>query len=512
VTYLVLGATHPHVVKHEGESYRLELQRRVRELGLEENVLFHPRFVELHELLEYLGAADICVTPYLNLEQITSGALSYAMGSGKAVVSTPYWHAEELLAEGRGCLAPIRDSKALVKEINALLDDEVVLSSVRKKAYMHTRPMVWEKVAGDYVHLFEEVRSHVPKSVPTASSLRRPLSPTNLPTPRLDHVLRLCDDTGPAHHARYTVPEWNYGYHLGDAASTLVAGTKYYNNFGDNEAAHIADVCLGLIQNLLAGGDEPADRLSYDRKRGEKASDASIARALWAVGYVVSSRLLHRAAANDLFQEITSSWKPTTFAGRGYGILGTANYLMRFPGASDVRRILTRAAEEIAADCGDEGWMDRWEAPDWPVAVQAAIIAAQALENPDMAALGKQMMNQMFQETKEGTVFLRRGDNTDEEELPLTAAAFIEAAGAAYKIERSEKLLLLLRSAADWFLGANGKSTAVYDFETCGCYDALTASGLNRNQGMEATTFCLLAFLTLTRITGIGMPLQKDVK
>jgi glycosyltransferase involved in cell wall biosynthesis len=145
VTYLVLGATHPHVVKQEGESYRLSLQRRVRELGLEDHMLFHPRFVELDELLEYLGATDICVTPYLNLEQITSGALAYAMGSGKAVVSTPYGHAKELLSDGRGRLVPLRDSEALSREINALLDDEVVMSSVRKKAYMHTRGTVLEK-------------------------------------------------------------------------------------------------------------------------------------------------------------------------------------------------------------------------------------------------------------------------------------------------------------------------------------------------------------------------------
>ncbi len=508
VTYLVLGATHPHVVRHEGESYRLELQRRVRDLGLEDHVLFHPRFVELDELLEYLGAADICVTPYLNLEQITSGALSYAMGSGKAVVSTPYWHAEELLADGRGRLVPLQDSEALSREINALLDDEVVLSAVRKKAYLHTRSMVWDKVAESYVRLLEEVRSHVPKLLPTASSLRQPLSPTNLPTPRLDHLMRLCNDTGPAHHARYTIPEWSYGYHLDDAASSLVASTKFFNIFGDREAAKIAGVCMGLMQILIAGGREPSDSLSYDHKRMERASDASIGKALWALGYAVISRLLHTAAANDLFQELISYWKPSTITGRAYGILGTANFLLRFPGASDMRRMLSRAAEEIAKDCKENTWMDLWEAPDWPVAVQAVIIAARTLDNNEMAQLAKNMMNEMLRETDDGTVFLRRGKNTDEEELPLTAATFIEAAGAAYKAERTESILLALRSATDWFLGANEKATAVYDFETGGCYDALTASGLNRNQGTEATTYCLLAFLTLTRIAGIGVPLQ----
>jgi glycosyltransferase involved in cell wall biosynthesis len=507
VTYLVLGATHPHVVDTEGESYRLSLQRRVRELGLEDHVLFHPRFVELDELLEYLGAADICVTPYLNVDQITSGALAYAMGSGKAVVSTPYWHAEELLSDDRGRMVPLRDSQALSQEINALLDDEVVLSGVRKKAYMHTRAMVWQSVAKDYVRLFDEVRSHVPRTIPTASSLRQPLSPTNLPTPRVDHLVQLCDDTGPAHHARYTVPDWSYGYHLDDAASTLVASTKFYNVFGDRDAARIAGVCMGLLQLLVGGGREPADSLSYARARMDRASDASTGKALWALGYVVSrSRLLHSAAANDLLQELVSNWKPATIVGRAYGILGAANYLMRFSGASEVRRMLSRSAGELAKACEADAWMNQWEAADWPVAAQAVIVAAHALENADMAKLGERMMGELREVTSGGTVFLRRGDNPDEEELPVTAATFIEAFGAAYSINRTEDTLHVMRAAADWFLGANDKGTAIYDFETGGCYEALTASGLNHNQGTEATTSCLLAFLTLTRIASIGVP------
>jgi len=511
VTYLVLGATHPHVVNLEGESYRLSLQRRVRELGIEDHVLFHPRFVEIDELLEYLGAADICVTPYLNLEQITSGALAYAMGSGKAVVSTPYWHAEELLSDGRGRLVPLRDSAGLSSAINLLLDDEVVLSSVRKKAYMHTRAMVWDSVAKDYLRLFDEVRSHVPRTIPTASSLRQPLSPTNLPTPRFNHLMQLCDDTGPAHHARYTVPDWSYGYHLDDAASTLVASTKFYNIFGDRDAARIAGVCMGLLQLLIGHDRAPAESLSYSRAPGGRASDASTGKALWALGYVVSrSRLLHSAAANDLVQGLVSSWRPSTLSGRAYGILGAANYLKRFSGASDVRRMVSRSADELAEACATSTWMEDWKAADWPVAAQAMTVAAHGLENADMATLARRMMSELREATSKGTVFLRRDDNPDEEELPVTAATFIEAFGAAYNIDRIEDTLHAMRAATDWFLGANGKSTAIYDFETGGCHDALTASGLNSNQGTEATTFCLLAFLTLTRIAGIGAPTRPE--
>ena len=158
ITYLVLGSTHPSVVAREGEAYRSSLQRRVRDLGMEEHVLFQPRFVDIDELLKYISAADICVTPYLDTGRITSGALAYAYGSGKAVVSTPYRHAEELLADGRGRIVPPGDSGALSKEILALLDNPDVFESVCRRAYLYCRHMTWPATAVKYVRLFKEIR------------------------------------------------------------------------------------------------------------------------------------------------------------------------------------------------------------------------------------------------------------------------------------------------------------------------------------------------------------------
>ena len=264
---------------------------------------------------------------------------------------------------------------------------------------------------------------------------------------------------------------------------------------------------MGLLQLLIGSDHQPADRLSYTRARVDRASDASMGKALWALGYVVSrSRLLHSAAANDLVQELVSSWKPATFTGRAYAILGAANYLRRFAGASEVRRMISRSAEELTNMCEADTWMDQWQGADWPAGAQAVIVAAHALGNDDMARIAKRMMGQLLETTSNGTVFMRRGDNPDEEELPVTAATFIEAFGAAYNNDRTEDTLQAMRAAADWFLGANRKGTALYDFETGGCHDALTASGLNHNQGTEATTLCLLAFLTLTGISASSAP------
>ncbi|MEJ2720864.1 MAG: glycosyltransferase family 4 protein [bacterium] len=458
-TYLVLGATHPHVVASEGEAYRFSLQRRIRELGLEEHVLFHPRFVELDELLEYIGASDICVTPYLNMDQITSGALSYALGSGKAVVSTPYWHAEELLADGRGRLVPVRDSAALSREILDLLDHPVELNAMRKRAYLYCRKMTWASVSSEYMKLFDEARSRIPKR-----------------------------------------------YRMEDAAAALVAAIKHERQFSNGGAARLIDTYLGLLQVLIDDGRNPADGLDYTRASVGQAAQASLGKAVWAIGYMVShgSELL-APAANDLFQLILPNADFDSLRACGYAILGAKNYLERFPGASDVRRYLIRHADSLEAGCERPDWIAMWNASDWPVAVQALIVAATTLERQSMRDLAKKLVGELIDMTSNGTVFLKWGHNPDEEEHPVTAATFIEALGAAYYDGRDRAFLKPIRRAADWFLGDNRRGEAVYQFATGGCYDAVTASGLNRNQGTEATAYCLIAFTTLHRLAGMDV-------
>lgn len=503
-TYLILGATHPNVVAEEGEAYRLSLQRRVRELGLEKNVLFHPRFVDLDELLEYIGAADICVTPYLAVEQVTSGALSYCMGSGKAVVSTPYWHAEELLAGGRGRLVPMRDPQALADAVNSFLDDEVLLSATRKKAYLYCRNMTWSSVAAAYVKLFDEARSRVPKVMPAASDTRHALAVSSLPLPKLDHLLRLSDDTGPAHHARHTIPDWSYGYHLEDAAGALVASVKYYKTFADKAAARLAETCIALVQMLIGTGKNVAEGLDYTRVRTGQASEIAIGKAVWALGYVVShSSDVLTTAANDLFQELLPHADVASPQAASYAVLGATNFLARFPGASDVRRYLSRHAEIVSKNCKADGWRDRWNAPDWPVAIQALAVAASSLGRTELKEQAQGMVRELLDVTSDGTVFLKPGVNPDEEELPTSAATFIEALGAVYYEVRDPSLLMPIRNAADWFLGVNRKGAPLYELTTGGCHDAITASGLNRNQGTEATAYCLIALTTLHRLAGI---------
>jgi len=503
--YLVLGPTHPAIVREEGEAYRLGLQRRVRELGLGDHVIFNPRFVDIGELLEYLGAADIVVTPYLSEEQATSGSLIYAMGSGKAVVSTPYWYAKELLADGRGRLVPIADPGALEREINDLLDDEVALNVMRRNAYSFCRNMVWSSVADDYMRVFNDVRRHLPFTVVMTSSTRRLISSTNLPQPRLEHLMRLTDDTGPFHFARFSLPDRASGYHMQDAALVLVVSAKYHDLFGVAEAARLSRICLSLLQLLIGDGESVAGGLDYSRHRTGAASEEAIGKAIWALGYAVShGKSTIYDAANDAFQQLMPHADLDGPCGAAHAVLGASSYLVHFPGAREVRRYLSRHASRLDEYCKRPDWIEIWDGPDWPVAAQALIISGTTLDRDEMRKKGGDLVRLLRERTFQGTRFLKQGDNPHEEELPMTAATFIEALGADFLAGRNADLLRPMRQAADWYLGANRLGEALYDFTTAGCHDALTASGLNLNKGVESTAYCLLAFLTLHELASVG--------
>jgi glycosyltransferase involved in cell wall biosynthesis len=504
-TYVVLGATHPAFVRKEGEAYRLNLQRKVRDLGLEDHVLFYPRFVELDELLEYLGATDIFITPYLKLQQITSGALSYAMGTGKAIVSTPYWHAEELLAEGRGCLVPPRDPRALAREIISLLDDEVKRTAMRKRAYNHCRGMVWSAVARSYLDLFDEVRCHVPKHFPLASAMRSPIAPTNLPSPKLDHVLRLTDHTGPARHARHSIPDWNYGYSLDDAAATLVASAKFFSIYGDRDALKVVETCLALFQTLIGDNQLPqiSAGLDYSRNKVGRATEDVVGKAIWALGYVAWQGPEHLGAtAYDLFHQILPALVMESPRAASYAVLGAANFLQNFPGASAVKRFLKAQMTIVEKHVSQPDWRKTWDSADWPIVAQSYGVVGQLLDDDNIRAVARRLIEEFCEISENGTVFVRQGQNPEGEELPITCATFIEALCASYNDNRDPRLLLPIRAAVDWFLGANRLNKAVYNFATGGCHDALTSAGINRNQGTEATVYCLMAFLSLNQVIG----------
>lgn len=519
VVYIVLGATHPHIRRLHGEAYRLSLQQRARELGVGEHIIFHNRFVELKELCEYLGAADIYVTPYLNQEQITSGTLAYALGNGKATISTPYWYAEEMLAEGRGMLVPFRDVGALAEAVNYLLDHEAERHAMRKRAYTFSREMVWKEVARRYLETFEEVikeRESRPRPMFRAKTMD--VSPREIPRANLDHIRRLTDDVGILQHAKYIVPDRRHGYCTDDNARALIAVLMAQKTASDDgELTNLACTYLSFLHHAY---NEDTVRfrnfMGYDRQWLEEVgSEDSHGRALWGLGEAVALAESEeiRAAAQELFEKALKAMadfrSPRSIA---YGIAGMSAYLMKFSGNSEVKRIREQLAfrlynqfREHATE--DWPWLEDIVAYANSRIAQALILGGHALQHADMLEVGLKSLNWLLQiQTDRRGHFVPIGNNgwyrkggerARFDQQPIEAAEMIEACRTAYEVTDDIRWLTHAQRCVEWFLGRNDLHVPLYDHRTGGCCDGLNLNGPNLNQGAESTLSCLLAFLNI---------------
>ncbi|MGD8970063.1 MAG: glycosyltransferase family 4 protein, partial [Desulfobacterales bacterium] len=357
VAYIILGATHPHVLKLHGDAYRIVLQQLVRKLDIGKHVIFQNRFVELKELCEFLGIADIYVTPYLEEAQITSGTLAYAMGTGKAIISTPYWYATEMLAEGRGRIIPFHNPDAMAEQIIDLLDNDIDRDAMRKKAYTFSREAVWKEVSRKYLKVFSEVRQNRTRNPrPRHSYIENIKAITNfeLPEIKLDHLKAFTDDTGILQHANYTIPDRTHGYCTDDNARALLVaamGQKYLptNGLGlDLLSGHY----LGF---LLYAFNEKEGRfrnfMTYSRQWTEEiGSEDAHGRAIWSLGKAVAflQNPGHLAMSTTLFNKalraVENFSSPRAIA---FCLVGMHAYLDKFSGDSDVRRVREALADKL---------------------------------------------------------------------------------------------------------------------------------------------------------------------
>jgi len=519
ICYVVLGATHPQVAKEHGESYRISLQRKARELGLQKNVLFISRFVEQKELCEFLKACDVYVTPYLNREQITSGTLVYAMAAGKPIVSTPYWHAEELLADGRGRLVEFRNSAALSEALLELLGDHQAVRDLRRKVYEFARQMFWPQVAKDYVNIFRRAirTTRVRTSVPD-ESMRHILPITGLPKARLDHLIRLTDDTGLLQHARYSIPDRTHGYCTDDNARGLVVATKYYRLFKDEEAERLLSIYLSFVQHAQRDDGLFHNFMSYSRQFLDAVgSDDCFGRALWGLGYVVryGEEPLSRLA-KEIFEKALKNLGMLNLRGRAYSTLGLFYYLNKYPEATDIMEKIDALASELtkcfeAESSAHKGW--NWFEPvityESTVMPQSLFLAYQATGNEDYLNVARTSLDFILEKCDRTTHLSlvgnkgwhKRGQEpADYDQQPIDACGYVEACKAAFQVTGIRKYLHYMRMAFDWFLGVNDRAMVLYDFKTGACCDGLTPNGVNENKGAESTLCCLLALLTLTEL------------
>ena len=515
VVYIVLGQTHPNLLRDEGEAYRLSLERLAKDLGVQKHVVFFNRFVELEELMRFIGAADIYLTPYLTEAQITSGTLAYAFGAGNAVVSTPYWHAAELLTAERGKLVPFRDAKAIAVAVVELLRDEPLRHSMRKNAYKLGRDMVWSRVAQLYVKSFEQAR-HDHSFVGRKSSPIKTLDeqPGQLPEMKLDHLFRMSDSTGIFQHASFTVPNFAEGYCTDDNARALVLALMLQKlghgspRLGAQAATYAAflnhafDRKRGRFRNFM----------SFDRHWLEEVgSEDCQGHALWALGLCVSQagQGSFQMLAAELFEQAlpvaAEFMSPRALA---FTLIGIDEYLRRFSGdrrANQIRESLTAKLMQRHTDAATDEWQWFEEVVSYANAKlpHAMILSGRCLNNGPMLELGLKTLRWLIKiQTSDAGSFRPIGSNgfyprgkerAQFDQQPIEAQVTISACIEAYQATGDMFWVTEARRAFEWFLGRNDLGLALYDSTTGGCRDGLHVDRLSQNQGAESTLAFLLA-------------------
>ncbi len=514
VMYIVLGMTHPNVLKHEGESYRFSLQQMVKDLGLEEHVIFHNRFVSDQELHNFLCAADVYVTPYKNVKQLTSGTLSFAVGAGKAVVSTPYWAAEELLADGRGKLVPFGDSKEIAKAIIDILQNESFFYSLRRKAYEYGRSRTWPKIGQAYWKLFSTKR--MPVRIPAKSTLSaaETISNIEVPVPSLEHLIKLTDDTGMYQHAKFTIPNREHGYCTDDNARGVIAMTRYYAQYPEPKALKLLDTYLSFIMYSQNSDGTVRNMMNFERTwfKKEAQSDA-FGRVLWAFGTVMAQppAPAYLSVIKDCFDRSVEHIQRQLPKGMAYSILGMCDYLKQFPGASEIKRQLEMAADGLVTQYEESHYPDwQWfeEALTYDNAVlpHAMYVAGMTCDNKKYLTVAEKTCEFLLANIYHGKHFSfigcngwyeRGGTRASFDQQPIDTAGTVMMLRAAYDATKNDNFLVLQRKAFEWFLGRNDLHIPLYDFRTKGCNDGLMRDGVNLNQGAESTLSFLLSLLSV---------------
>jgi glycosyltransferase involved in cell wall biosynthesis len=513
LVYIVLGATHPHELTDRGEAYRLGLEAIVRNNRIEKNVIFHNRFVELKELTEFIGAADLYVTPYLDEAQITSGTLAYAFGAGKAVISTPYWHAAELLRDQRGVLVPFADPRAIAREVSGLLRDESRRKAMSDRAYKLGRAMVWSNTAGLYMDSFQAEQRQgtaAPHAAVVAAASRH--RPHESPELNLNHLYCMTDSTGIFQHAKFTAPNHSEGYCTDDNARALILAVQ----LGQLEEApkRVRALATTYAAFLDYAFNSKTGRfhnfLSIDRHwLDEQGSEDCHGRAMWALGTAVgrSPHWSSQAKAERLFTQalpaVLEFSAPRAWA---FSLMGIHEYLRHRKGdclAIDVRQELTGRLMAIFDQVAVPGWSWFEEGLTYDNAklAHALIVSGRATVQDGVYNRGIEALRWLVgvQTSRHGKLrpvgsngfYRRNGPRADYDQQPIEAQATISACLEAYRATSDPWWYEQAQRAFDWYLGWNDLGKEVYCTQSGGCRDGLHADRLNENQGAES----LLAFL-----------------
>ena len=511
--YIVLGATHPNVLKSSGEEYRNYLSRLVNKLDLERNVYFNNEFISETELFDYLSACDIYVTPYLNEAQITSGTLSYAIGAGCAVVSTPYWHAQELLDGDRGCLFSFKNADELADILNELLSDHKKLAVLRENAFQYGKRLRWPKIGKQYLLLAEYVFENW-KKTPEVPAEAIDLS--LLPAYDITHVKRLTDDTGIVQHAKYGIPNLKEGYCVDDNARALLFSVMAWRQNQDQEALELMPVYLSFINYMQLDKGNFRNYLSFSRQfLDHDGSEDSFGRTVWALGYLI------RFAPNDAFKQIAREFflksvqhfdQLRTIRGAANTIIGICYYIKDVQNDEEMVNRMNKLTH-IIVDAYNKysfpgwHWFEDVMTYDNGILPLALFSAYEITGNETAIKIAGESLKFLESVTFRHGYFspvgnkgwFRSGDTTPPEfdQQSIDVMAIVLLYYQVYQVMKdhdyAEKLFIIYQ----WFLGENSLRLPLFDHETMGCCDGLGDHGLNRNQGAESTLAYWISHLTV---------------
>jgi glycosyltransferase involved in cell wall biosynthesis len=510
--YIVLGKTHPNVLRHSGEEYRIFLLRLVKKLQLENHVTFLNEFIDEQDLFKYLHACDIYITPYLNEAQITSGTLSYAVGVGAAVLSTPYWHAAELLAEGRGRLFNFNDSDELAETMTELFNNPEELRELKNKAGEYGKKITWPKTGERYVALAENLMKNEHPVI-----MRKETEPDLLILPpfSLAHINRLTDDTGIIQHAKFGIPNLKEGYCLDDNSRALLMVLMAYRQMKDKRALELSPIYLSYIHYLQNANGTFRNFLSFNRNfLDEVGSEDSFGRTIWALGYLLGNApndAYYQTGKLVFFNAAPNFEKLKSIRGIANTMIGISYYLKSNPSDDTMTERLRNLANGLIKHykenrAADWHWFESLLAYDNGILPLALLHSAEILNDEKITKTAIESMNFLTSHTLQDNYlsiignekwYKKEGERSVFAQQPIDAMAMVLMYHQAFHVTNDKEYLNKLYTSFLWFLGENDLRMSLYDFETKGCCDGFESYGVNRNQGAESSLAYLISHLTV---------------
>jgi len=518
VLYVILGNTHPEVVKHNGEEYRDSLKTLAKNLGVERNIAFINKFVSEEELHQYLTACYIYITPYLNEAQITSGTLSYAIGAGAAVVSTPYWHAQELLANNRGKLFDFKNEEQLASIIKSLLNDKNKHKQLVENAYKYGLNLRWPVIGSIYMKVLQDALSVDEKAQRVIPPI---IDVESMPALNLSHISLLTDDTGIIQHARFGIPNLKEGYCIDDNARALIMTLMAYEQNKNQKALSLIPIYLSFIQYMQRADGNFRNFLSFNRNYlDEIGSEDSFGRTIWSLGYLINSgpNNSYREFGKELFSHSIPHFKDLKYLrGMANTIIGIAYYLRAHPGDELLIAEINRLSKSLINAYhknkdGDWHWYENMLTYDnaiLPLALLHHYEVTDHIESCEIAMEsigflnGFSFENDYLSPVGNAGWMKKHGKNPIYDQQALETMAMVLLYSKMFDITNDDQYLNKMYISYEWFLGKNSLHIPLYDFETHGCADGLQFNSVNRNQGAESTLAYFISHLTVIKAAEI---------